>query len=152
MVSWAFCFRLWSYLAPRSSCGLFLSCLFLIVKLASSLITMWCFLELIVFDCEASLLASSSIIMWCFSQWAFVGFHGSEFGEIFDVEHFKETLKDDVRVVSALPSTLLIYKPTEEKNMPLNASPHWLSTHYGRKVHTYHTLDSLKTVLIFHFF
>ncbi|CAM6032877.1 unnamed protein product [Sphagnum compactum] len=58
----------------------------------------------------------------------------SEFGDIFDVEHFKETLKDNVRVVSALPSTLLMYKPTEEKNMPLNASPHWLRTHYGRKM------------------
>ncbi len=65
------------------------------------------------------------------------------------MEHFKETLKDDVRVVSALPSTLLMYKPTEEKNMPLNASPHWLRTHYGRKVHTYHNIGLPGISLVF---
>lgn len=64
------------------------------------------------------------------------------------MEHFKETLKDDVRVVSALPSTLLMYKPTEEKNMPLNASPHWLRTHYGKKVHTYHNIGLPGTSLV----
>ncbi|KAL9321882.1 hypothetical protein ACSQ67_009935 [Phaseolus vulgaris] len=37
----------------------------------------------------------------------------SEFGDIFDLEHFKRVLADDVRVVSALPSTHLMTKPVE---------------------------------------
>jgi hypothetical protein len=63
-------------------------------------------------------------------------FDGSEFGDIFDVEHFKTSLKDDVRIVSALPSRLLMYRPTDEKNIPLNASPRWLRAHYAKKVST----------------
>jgi len=58
----------------------------------------------------------------------------SEFGDIFDVEHFKTSLKDDVRIVSALPSRLLMYRPTDEKNIPLNASPRWLHAHYAKKM------------------
>jgi hypothetical protein len=61
-------------------------------------------------------------------------FDGSEFGDIFDVEHFKTSLKDDVRIVSALPSRLLMYRPTDEKNIPLNASPRWLRAHYAKKM------------------
>lgn len=58
----------------------------------------------------------------------------SEFSDIFDVEHFKETLKDDVRIVSSLPSTHVMIRPVEEKHTPLNASPRWLRQHYQGKV------------------
>lgn len=63
--------------------------------------------------------------MWC-----------SEFSDIFDAEHFKETLKDDVRIVSSLPSTHIMFRPTEEKNTPLDASPRWLRAHYAKRVST----------------
>ncbi|XVF11559.1 hypothetical protein REPUB_Repub08aG0038100 [Reevesia pubescens] len=49
----------------------------------------------------------------------------SEFSDIYDVEHFKKTLKADVRVVSSLPSTLLA-KQTIVTQIPYNASPLWL--------------------------
>lgn len=58
----------------------------------------------------------------------------SEFSDIFDIEHFKETLKDDVRIVSSLPSTHVMFRPMEEKHTPLNASPRWLRQHYQGKV------------------
>lgn len=61
---------------------------------------------------------------------------GSEFGDIFDAEHFKATLKDDVRVVNSLPSTHVMFRPLEEKNTPLNASPRWLRAHYAKRVGT----------------
>lgn len=60
----------------------------------------------------------------------------SEFGDIFDTEHFKETLKDDVRVVSSVPSTHIMFRPLEEKATPLNASPRWLRAHYQKRVRT----------------
>lgn len=60
--------------------------------------------------------------------------NGSEFGDIFDVEHFRETLKDDVRVVSSVPSTHIMFRPWEEKDTPLNASPRWLRAHYQKRV------------------
>lgn len=60
----------------------------------------------------------------------------SEFGDIFDVEHFRETLRDDVRIVSSVPSTHIMFRPLEEKETPLNASPRWLRAHYRRKVIT----------------
>lgn len=58
----------------------------------------------------------------------------SEFSDIFDLEHFKETLKDDVRIVSSLPSTHVMIRPMEEKHTPLNASPRWLRQHYQGKI------------------
>lgn len=58
----------------------------------------------------------------------------SEFSDIFDIEHFKETLKDEVRIVSSLPSTHVIFRPVEEKHTPLNASPRWLRQHYNGKI------------------
>ncbi len=75
-------------------------------------------------------------------------FDGSEFGDIFDVEHFKTSLKDDVRIVSALPSRLLMYRPTDEKNIPLNASPRWLRAHYAKKVSTIYSSSPPRSVLI----
>lgn len=66
-------------------------------------------------------------------MWGYVQ-HDSEFGDIFDTEHFRETLKDDVRVVSAVPSTHIMFRPLEEKDTPLNASPRWLRAHYQKRV------------------
>eukprot|EP01018_Ginkgo_biloba_P033149 Gb_11996 [translate_table: standard] len=58
----------------------------------------------------------------------------SEFSDIFDVEHFKRTLKDDVRVVSSLPSTHLMSRPVEEKSTPLHVSPRWIRSRYLRRM------------------
>lgn len=54
----------------------------------------------------------------------------SEFSDIFDLEHFKRVLADDVRVVTSLPSTHLRTRPVEESQTPLHASPRWLRQHY----------------------
>lgn len=60
----------------------------------------------------------------------------SEFSDIFDVEHFKKTLKGDVRIVSSLPSTHLMSRPVEEKITPLHVSPRWIRSRYLRRVST----------------
>ncbi|KAK6933719.1 GDP-fucose protein O-fucosyltransferase [Dillenia turbinata] len=57
----------------------------------------------------------------------------SEFSDIFDLEHFKGVLANDVRVVSSLPSTHLMSRPVEEKRTPLHASPQWIRQHYLRR-------------------
>ncbi|KAM0052251.1 putative GDP-fucose protein O-fucosyltransferase [Helianthus debilis subsp. tardiflorus] len=58
----------------------------------------------------------------------------SEFSDIFDVEHFKRTLADDVRVVSSLPSNHLMSRPVEEKHTPLHVSPQWIRSRYLRRM------------------
>eukprot|EP00253_Pinus_taeda_P018353 PITA_18353 len=58
----------------------------------------------------------------------------SEFSDIFDVEHFKKTLKGDVRIVSSLPSTHLMSRPVEEKITPLRVSPRWIRSRYLRRL------------------
>uniref|UniRef100_A0A7N0TXJ9 O-fucosyltransferase family protein n=1 Tax=Kalanchoe fedtschenkoi TaxID=63787 RepID=A0A7N0TXJ9_KALFE len=58
----------------------------------------------------------------------------SEFGDIFDVEHFKVTLAEDVRVVSSLPSTHLMYRPLEEKQIPLHSSPRYIRARYHKRL------------------
>lgn len=58
----------------------------------------------------------------------------SEFADIFDLDHFKSVLGNDVRIVSSLPSTHLMTRPVEEKRTPLHASPEWIRSHYHRKV------------------
>lgn len=58
----------------------------------------------------------------------------SEFSDIFDLDHFKEVLADDVRIVSSLPSTHVMTRPVEEKRTPLHASPEWIRSHYTRKL------------------
>jgi len=58
----------------------------------------------------------------------------SEFSDIFDVEHFKKILKDDVRIVSSLPSTHLMSRPVEEKRTPLHVSPGWIRSRYLRRL------------------
>ncbi|BAT89167.1 hypothetical protein LR48_Vigan432s002100 [Vigna angularis] len=56
----------------------------------------------------------------------------SEFADIFDLEHFKSVLANDVRVVSALPSTHLMTRPVEG-SPPLHATPSWIRSHYLRR-------------------
>eukprot|EP01018_Ginkgo_biloba_P033148 Gb_23773 [translate_table: standard] len=58
----------------------------------------------------------------------------SEFSDIFDAEHFKKTLRDDVRVVSSLPSTHLMSRPVEENSTPLHVSPRWIRSRYQRRI------------------
>ncbi|OIW07965.1 hypothetical protein TanjilG_20066 [Lupinus angustifolius] len=53
----------------------------------------------------------------------------SEFADIFDLEYFKSVLANDVRVVSALPSTHLMTRPVEG-SPPLHVTPSWIRTHY----------------------
>ncbi|MCD9646022.1 O-fucosyltransferase 20 [Datura stramonium] len=58
----------------------------------------------------------------------------SEFSDIFDLDHFKNVLANDVRIVSSLPSTHVMTRPVEEKRTPLHASPEWIRSHYTRKL------------------
>ncbi|GMN55324.1 hypothetical protein TIFTF001_024445 [Ficus carica] len=58
----------------------------------------------------------------------------SEFSDIFDLDHFKRVLADDVRVVSSLPSTHIMTRPVEEKRTPLHASPNWIRSRYLRRI------------------
>ncbi|KAK2440396.1 O-fucosyltransferase family protein [Trifolium repens] len=57
----------------------------------------------------------------------------SEFGDIFDLEHFKKILANDVRVVSALPSTHIMTRPVEGRP-PLHATPSWIRTRYLKRL------------------
>ncbi|KAF7835979.1 O-fucosyltransferase 20-like [Senna tora] len=57
----------------------------------------------------------------------------SEFADIFDLEHFKRVLANDVRVVSALPSTHLMTKPVEG-SPPLHVTPSWIRSRYLRRL------------------
>ncbi|XP_022866982.1 O-fucosyltransferase 20-like [Olea europaea var. sylvestris] len=58
----------------------------------------------------------------------------SEFSDIFDLEHFKNVLANDVRIVSSLPSTHLMTRPVEEKRTPLHASPEWIRSRYLKRL------------------
>ncbi|KAL5983311.1 O-fucosyltransferase 20 [Asimina triloba] len=58
----------------------------------------------------------------------------SEFSDIFDLEHFKGTLENDVHIVSSLPSTHLMSRPVEEKRTPLHVSPRWIRSRYLRRL------------------
>ncbi|KAI3977420.1 hypothetical protein MKX01_000333, partial [Papaver californicum] len=59
----------------------------------------------------------------------------SEFSDIFDLEHFKKVLADDVRIVSSLPSTHLMSRPVEEKRTPLHVSHQWIRACYLKRLH-----------------
>ncbi|MCL7036366.1 hypothetical protein MKW94_023446 [Papaver nudicaule] len=59
----------------------------------------------------------------------------SEFSDIFDLEHFKKVLADDVRIVSSLPSTHMMSRPVEEKRTPLHVSPQWIRARYLKRLH-----------------
>ncbi|KAK1552765.1 hypothetical protein Q3G72_023148 [Acer saccharum] len=58
----------------------------------------------------------------------------SEFSDIFDLEHFKSVLANDVRVVSSLPSTHIMTRPVEEKRTPLHVSPQWIRSRYLKRL------------------
>ncbi|XP_065871090.1 O-fucosyltransferase 20 [Euphorbia lathyris] len=58
----------------------------------------------------------------------------SEFGDIFDLEHFKKVLAKDVRIVSSLPSTHIMTRPVEEKRTPLHVSPQWIRARYLKRL------------------
>ncbi|KAK4411022.1 O-fucosyltransferase 20 [Sesamum angolense] len=58
----------------------------------------------------------------------------SEFSDIFDLDHFKNVLANDVRIVSSLPSTHLMTRPVEEKRTPLHVSPEWIRSRYLRRI------------------
>ncbi|KAL8092116.1 O-fucosyltransferase 20-like [Apium graveolens] len=58
----------------------------------------------------------------------------SEFSDIFDVEHFKSVLANDVRIISSLPSTHVMSRPVEEKHTPLHVSPQWIRARYLRRM------------------
>ncbi|XP_022923772.1 O-fucosyltransferase 37 [Cucurbita moschata] len=55
----------------------------------------------------------------------------SKFSDIFDVEHFKNTLRADVRVVSSLPFKHFKLKETK---IPHDASPHWIRARFGTQL------------------
>ncbi|KAI8545766.1 hypothetical protein RHMOL_Rhmol07G0064000 [Rhododendron molle] len=56
----------------------------------------------------------------------------SEFSDIFDLDHFKKVLANDVRIVSSLPSTHLTSRPLEDKRIPVNVTPQWIRANYAR--------------------
>ncbi|KAF4397739.1 hypothetical protein G4B88_027608 [Cannabis sativa] len=58
----------------------------------------------------------------------------SEFSDIFDLDHFKSVLANDVRIVSSLPSTHIMTRPVEEKLTPLHASPNWIRSRYHKRI------------------
>ncbi|EOY22430.1 O-fucosyltransferase family protein, putative [Theobroma cacao] len=58
----------------------------------------------------------------------------SEFSDLYDVEHFKRTLRADVRVVSSLPSTHLAAKQTIVNQIPYNVSPLWIRARFFKRL------------------
>ncbi|KAM0060070.1 putative GDP-fucose protein O-fucosyltransferase [Helianthus debilis subsp. tardiflorus] len=58
----------------------------------------------------------------------------SEFSEIFDVEHFRKTLKADIRVASSLPSTRLVSWQSLENQIPHNVPPFWIRARFFKKL------------------
>ncbi|XP_072953353.1 O-fucosyltransferase 24-like [Typha angustifolia] len=58
----------------------------------------------------------------------------SEFGDIFDVGHFKEKLRDDVKVVTSLPATHLMRRRVRAPVMPFNAGEDWVRSNYVEKL------------------
>jgi len=79
----------------------------------------------------------------------------SEFSDIFDLDHFKNVLGNDVRIVSSLPSTHVMTRPVEEKRTPLHASPEWIRSFHqkgekkfkSRKVLEFLPLEKFKSNL-----
>lgn len=74
------------------------------------------------------------LLIWVFPFLYFCCFDCSEFSDIFDMEHFKKVLANDVRIVSSLPSTHLMSRPVEEKRTPLHVSPQWIRARYLKRV------------------
>ncbi|KAG7624452.1 GDP-fucose protein O-fucosyltransferase [Arabidopsis thaliana x Arabidopsis arenosa] len=57
----------------------------------------------------------------------------SEFSDIFDLEQFKSVLANDVKIVSLLPASKVMTRPSEDGSMPFNASPQWIRSHYPKR-------------------
>ncbi|KAL6975001.1 O-fucosyltransferase 20 [Sarracenia purpurea var. burkii] len=57
----------------------------------------------------------------------------SEFSDIFDLDHFKKVLANDVRILSSLPSTHVMSRPMEGNRMPVNVTPQWIRAHYVKR-------------------
>ncbi|ESQ49235.1 hypothetical protein EUTSA_v10022290mg [Eutrema salsugineum] len=57
----------------------------------------------------------------------------SEFSDIFDLERFKNVLANDVKIVSMLPASKLMTRPSEDGGMAFNASPQWIRSHYLKR-------------------
>ncbi|KAG7581331.1 GDP-fucose protein O-fucosyltransferase [Arabidopsis suecica] len=57
----------------------------------------------------------------------------SEFSDIFDLEQFKSVLANDVKIVSLLPASKVMTRPSEDGSMPFNASPQWIRSHYLKR-------------------
>ncbi|KAJ7982167.1 O-fucosyltransferase family protein [Quillaja saponaria] len=57
----------------------------------------------------------------------------SEFSDIFDLEHFKSVLANDVRIVSSLPSTHVMTRPVEG-SPPLHVTPSWIRSRYLKRL------------------
>ncbi|KAI3499544.1 hypothetical protein L1887_35347 [Cichorium endivia] len=62
------------------------------------------------------------------------GDESEEFSEIFDIEHFKKTLKADIRVVSSLPTTHLASWQSLENQIPHNVPPFWIRAKFLKKL------------------
>ncbi|KAM5552327.1 hypothetical protein ABKV19_026938 [Rosa sericea] len=58
----------------------------------------------------------------------------SNFSDIFDMEHFKKVLANDVRIVSSLPSTHTMTRPMEKKLTPFHVSPSWIRSRYLKRI------------------
>ena len=67
----------------------------------------------------------------------------SEFSDIFDLDHFKRVLANDVRIVSSLPSTHIMTRPVEESRTPLHASSQWIRSRYLKKVRKTSSFENL---------
>nr|GLL49420.1 uncharacterized protein At1g04910-like [Ipomoea trifida] len=75
----------------------------------------------------------------------------SEFSDIFDLDHFKKVLADDVRIISSLPSTHVMTRPVEEKRTPLHASPQWIRSHNSKRAEVEDKFSSFLTGIIIRF-
>ncbi|CAL9133997.1 unnamed protein product [Musa textilis] len=58
----------------------------------------------------------------------------SEFSDVFDLEHFKTVIAEDVKVVSSLPSTHIMTRPVQERETPLHVSPDWIRSRYMKRL------------------
>ncbi|PIA50559.1 hypothetical protein AQUCO_01200027v1, partial [Aquilegia coerulea] len=61
----------------------------------------------------------------------------SEFSDIFDIGHFKDTLKDDVRVVSTLPASHLRRRPMSISILPSEVDEGWIKNHLVGSLNKY---------------
>ncbi|KAJ3696613.1 hypothetical protein LUZ61_000318 [Rhynchospora tenuis] len=57
----------------------------------------------------------------------------SEFSDIFDFEHFRKVLAEDVQVVSSLPSTHVMARIVTDKQIPLLRSPQQIRSRYLKR-------------------